>query len=319
MQRWTQAHSSPARRNGRSSRRLSLGSLPLLARRRKSLNDAILPDRDTGLPRQRDVWIEWKLFGHYPCKALVSCTYWSQPLDQQDIDHFRGEFLGTEANVGIIYSREGFNDNAIAKAKALGFHCCRLYRDQPPEIPEHLFLTFYLFNPSCQLFMTGEAGDRQLVNWKDALALPCGTTTVLVGLAVKYTQFQKMVSLKDSWRKAREGEAYHAEVTDGGPPLFVGLRMNYKVYRAKSEYTLLDGSYNCTAGDFQGSQKSPVIDMHNFSPDPSWELVLELPAGLPVNYAAIIGGNSSVKELQRAGEQPLPPPTKGEARIRESD
>jgi hypothetical protein len=226
--------------------------------------------------------------------------------------------LGTDANVGIIYSREGFNDNAIVKARALGFHCCRLYRDQPPEIPEHLILTTYLFQPSCQLFMTGEAGDRPLEYWKDALVLPCGEKTVLDDLAYKYTQFQKMVNLKDSWRKAREGANYLVEVTDGRPPLFVGLRLNYNVYRAKSEYTLLDGSYNCTAGDFQGSQKSPFIDMHNFSPDPCWERLAELPAELPVNYTVIIAGGDSMKQLKRAGQEVLPPPKKVGVTVRES-
>lgn len=93
-------------------------------------HDKRLPDVHTGQPRQRDVWIEWKIAEHYPAKALVSCKYWGEVLDQQDIDHFNGEFLSSGAQIGIIYSRFGYNENAIAKAKHLGFHCCRLFQNE---------------------------------------------------------------------------------------------------------------------------------------------------------------------------------------------
>ena len=93
----------------------------------KVTHDGKIPDADTGLPRQRDVWIEWSLGGHFPVQALVSCKHLSRPLDQQDIDHFRGEMESANAHLGIVYSKSGFRDAAIQKARQLGFHCCRLY------------------------------------------------------------------------------------------------------------------------------------------------------------------------------------------------
>jgi hypothetical protein len=277
--------------------------------------NAIIPDEHTGKPRQRDVWIEWRLFGHYPCKALASCKYLGRKLHQQDIDHFNGEFQSSGAQVGIVYSKEGYNDNAIDKSRKLGFHCCRLYRDQPPEIPTHLISSIYLFQPCCMMLMTGEAGDRPLTLWKDALALPHFDYTVLVSLAAKYDEFQKMANHKDTWRKAKEGEEWFVQVTDDRGPLFVGIRTFYKVWKAKADYMLLEGSYNFSSEDFQGQQKAPVVDMHSFNPDPCWEPITELPDEFPVNSAAIIMSGSSVKSLNLAGERVLPPPQKVDVRI----
>jgi hypothetical protein len=278
-------------------------------------HNAIIPDEHTGRPRQRDVWIEFKLCGHYPCKALASCKCLGRKLHEQDIDHFNGEFLSSGAQVGIVYSKEGYNDGAIEKARKLGFHCCRLYRDQPPEIPTHLISSIYLFQPCCTTLMTGEAGDRPLTHWKDALALPHHDTTVLEALAVKYTEFQKMVNLKDTWRKAKEGEECFVQATDARGPLFVGIRTFYKVWQAKAEYMLLDGSYNFSSDEFQGQQKAPVIDMYSFNPDPCWEQLTELPDEHPVNFAAMVMAGDSVNALKLAGERVLPPPHKVEVRI----
>ncbi|MFI4861924.1 MAG: restriction endonuclease, partial [Phycisphaerales bacterium JB063] len=112
----------------------------------KVTHDIHLPDRDTGKPRQRDVWIEWNALNHFPTKMLVSCKRWSKPLDQKDIDHFNGEFLSSRAHIGVIYSYSGFNDNAVEKARALGFHCCQLLDDAPSPIPRTLVLGLaYLF------------------------------------------------------------------------------------------------------------------------------------------------------------------------------
>ncbi|MFA5923837.1 MAG: hypothetical protein WC856_21515 [Methylococcaceae bacterium] len=36
-------------------------------------HDAILPDEDTGEPRQRDIWIETQVCHHFNIKILVSC------------------------------------------------------------------------------------------------------------------------------------------------------------------------------------------------------------------------------------------------------
>ena len=59
--------------------------------RSPAMNDAMIPDKDTGEPRQRDVWIETKVCDHFPLKILVSCKRYKAKLNQQHLDAFIGE------------------------------------------------------------------------------------------------------------------------------------------------------------------------------------------------------------------------------------
>lgn len=104
----------------------------------KVFHDVLLPDKHTGTPRQRDVWIETKILQHYTIKIYVSCKHKKRKLNQQDIDAFYGELLSSGAHKGIIYSFSGFGDKAIKKAKSLGICCCKLYQNDPPDLPESL-------------------------------------------------------------------------------------------------------------------------------------------------------------------------------------
>ena len=42
--------------------------------------------------------------------------------------------------MGVIYSSKGFNDTAIEKAGVNAIACCRLYRNEPSELPDSLAL-----------------------------------------------------------------------------------------------------------------------------------------------------------------------------------
>jgi hypothetical protein len=91
-------------------------------------HDASIPDKDTGDPRQRDVWIETEVMRQFPVRILVSCKRWSTKLDIQDLDAFIGEWRSSGAQVGVVYSLSGFTENALKKATSLGISCCRLFR-----------------------------------------------------------------------------------------------------------------------------------------------------------------------------------------------
>lgn len=65
-------------------------------------HNVYLPDRDTGHPRQRDVWIEARICGVFPVKVLVSCKRWDRKLNEQDIDAFVGELRSSGAHKGVI-------------------------------------------------------------------------------------------------------------------------------------------------------------------------------------------------------------------------
>jgi Restriction endonuclease len=74
-------------------------------------HDVSIPDVDTGVPRQRDVWIEVKVLGHFPITIYVSCKDVNRPLSQQSLDAIIGELRSSGANLGVVYSTGGFADN----------------------------------------------------------------------------------------------------------------------------------------------------------------------------------------------------------------
>ena len=145
----------------------------------KVTHDVRRPDVHTGHARQRDVWVEWSFGGHFPAKALISCKHWAVPLDQSDLDHFNGEFISSGAQLGIIYSKAGFNGRALEKAMALGFHCCQLYDDEPAELPESLAVGLaYNFRLRLGMLVHGSAEFYRFKQWKEVLDLPSASGTV---------------------------------------------------------------------------------------------------------------------------------------------
>ena len=53
----------------------------------KVVHDVKLPDKHTGKPRQRDIFIEATICGNIPVKILVSCKRYKRKLNESDIDH----------------------------------------------------------------------------------------------------------------------------------------------------------------------------------------------------------------------------------------
>ena len=142
------------------------------------------------------MWVEWVIAGHFPVKARISCKYWKSPLNQQDIDHFNGEFISSNAQIGIIYARIGFNDQAIEKATKLGFHCCRLYGNEPAGLPKSLvFGPVYYFSPDARFKFRGK---RRPTN------LGTGRIFLLHGLAARrYSNFWPENSTTSSAARTR--------------------------------------------------------------------------------------------------------------------
>lgn len=246
------------------------GFIKSLDPKAKVTHDVKLPDAQTGKPRQRDVWVEWNVLGHYPAKALISCKDWGKVLDQQDIDHFRGEFLSANAQIGIIYSRSGFNQNALEKAKALGFHCCRLYEDEPADIPESIAFGLAYCIRSRPELRVGEGTDEWgLQTWQDILNLePDG---VLLSDQIKefWTEYQ----IQDEKRFDRATKLATSQwelIQDSLPNIVVACVIHDDAYRAKVEYHRIDGSYNLTHGHFLGTQTTPSIDTQNQHPGEGW-------------------------------------------------
>lgn len=245
------------------------------------VHDAKLPDRDTGRRRQRDVWIEALLFGHFPVKLLVSCKRWKRPLNAKDIDHFVGELGSSGAHKGVIYSRSGFNRSAVEKAKARGICCCRLYQNQPPDLPETLIFHSYCLTPRMSLSLVEPAAPSWgCKTWNDLFDLSFGVedgpATVLEFLSDQYTKKQAAAcALMQDKRAFPEPWGIEFSVisrADGRTPLRIQFGGSWCVYRGNIEAHLLDGSYNVTEGRFTGSQIGPAIDMQGPHPGPGWTL-----------------------------------------------
>src|SRR5436305_14130505 len=79
-------------------------------------HDVRTPDRHTRKSRQRDVWIDTTVGGVIPLSVLVSCKRLKRRLDQQHVDAFHGELLGSRASKGVLYSFSGFTPEAVSKA-----------------------------------------------------------------------------------------------------------------------------------------------------------------------------------------------------------
>lgn len=242
-------------------------------------HDKKVEDIHTGYPRQRDVWVEWDFGGHFPAKALISCKFWSTKLDAQDIDHFNGEFISSGAQIGILYSRTGYSEQALEKAKLLRFHCCQLYRGQAPDIPSIVsFALAYNFRPEISFTLSGNIKNYNFKTWNEPLSLEIGSVRIKELLVDEITQYQAEKDRDVLWERTQkiyESVYYYRPI--GDEPFDVYIRIRQKPYRAKIEYTRVSGSYNLTHGKFIGSQATPWIDTQNSHPGEGWEETTELP------------------------------------------
>ncbi len=140
-------------------------------------------DRDTGTPRQVDVWIETKIGGHWPISILASCKLQKRKVNISQVGTFCDEVRSTGAGYGVIYSSSGFTKSALAKAKANGLACCRLYRGEPADLPAALYFRSYLSKTMVQLSLPSAITIDGVRTWNDLFDLPVtmgeGQTTML--------------------------------------------------------------------------------------------------------------------------------------------
>ncbi|MEZ5995558.1 MAG: restriction endonuclease [Hyphomonadaceae bacterium] len=243
--------------------------------------DVRTPDKDTGLPRQRDVWIETSYGGHLPITILVSCKRQAARVDQQDVDAFIGEFGSSRANVGVLYSYSGFTEPAIAKAISHSISCCTLYEDRAPDVPEVLFLRAFCSTEEFQLLVGGNPGDR-LTTMNDLFALradPSAERSILDDLLAEYDQKRASVIASASLRSAlTTWEAQRTYVNDVFADIVaLGLVAHWKHYEAKIEAYRVDGSYSFTAKNFKGTFATPAIERYGNPPGDGWRPIETLP------------------------------------------
>ncbi|MCP4249902.1 MAG: restriction endonuclease [bacterium] len=267
----------------------------------KILFDHRVPDRDSGAPRQVDVWIEATIGGHFPVTILVSCKDYKRKLDQGHIGTFVNEVRSTSASTGVLYSRSGFTAPAVKKASANGLACCRLYRGQPPDVPDALIFHSFACTPNFRLSLIRCTGIEDGDTWNDlfdyVLTMDEEKLTVLEALSRHYSESMQE-ALKDTWKKKGfppdwAADCCFAPVGASEPDIIVRLAGGWRKYRARLEAQLLRGSYCLTNDSFAGKQIMPSIDMCGPTPGAGWEEISDPNFNLPEPcvVAVLFGGD----------------------------
>lgn len=241
-------------------------------------HDVSIPDVDTGTPRQRDVWIEAKLMNHFPVTIYVSCKDVGRALSQQDMDAIIGELRSSGAHMGVAYATGGFSTNALAKAQKVGIACCQLFVDQPPTIPQQLFLPAFLCVPVPSLALEGDAEQVLGVKtFEELFAYNQGSPDGRTLLEYFDEMFRETINEvnKEEMEAGKLPEKSLARQLTLGKynsdiKLILYAVFEFEFYEGRLEYFLLNGSYCLSNSEFIGSQRLPAISLGDDYPGPAW-------------------------------------------------
>lgn len=269
-------------------------------------HNVLLPDADTGHPRQRDVIIEARLCKIFPVTVLVSCKYWQSKLDEGHVDAFVGELLSSRAHKGVIYSYSGFTQPALAKAAAKGICCCRLFQNEPPEMPQSIPLRSYACSPSLTVALLSPP--RSINNpskWQEVLSLSDETNgesvSVLDSILATYESLEdhSMRQLKTNPWLLPVGFTSNL-VFDPTLPVLGNLELQvgciWKIFQADINACLVSGTYSLTQNEFVGGFSFPTIDRLDTHVGPGW-IRLDNPATAlaPGAILIVLSGGTNLK------------------------
>jgi len=268
-------------------------------------HNVLLPDRHTGRPRQRDVWVDTTVCRILPIQILISCKKWKRKIHQGDMDAFIGELQSSGAHKGVLYSYSGFTVPAVEKGKALGISCCKLYPGEPAEIPESLLLNFYCCTPSFRIRLNDEAmpewGPR---SFGEVFDLPTsdddadGTALDMLCEAFSSNEKTELARVKKSGPFPKSWSAgIEICLEEFKTPLRISLEGMWRIFRLKLEANLLNGTYSFTESQFVGSQMTPWLDLQGPDPGPHWELQPGPPDPPEPNIGVVILSGGNVKEM----------------------
>jgi hypothetical protein len=265
-----------------------------------------VPDADTGRPRQRDVVIEARICRLFPVTVLVSCKYWQTKLDEGDIDTFVGELLSSRAHKGVIYSYSGFTGPALEKAAAKGICCCRLFRNEPPEMPESILFRVYASTPSLTVsLLSPPKSNVRPSKWGQVLELDDeidGERVSVLDSILQAYEALEAHSLNDmKMNPATFPRGFSSDVefdshlqATGALKIQVGCV--WKVFQADVEACLVNGSYSLTQNQFVGDFKFPTIDRFNAQLGKGWIRLEKPPKTLdPGTVSIVLSGGSNLR------------------------
>ena len=265
--------------------------------------DHKIPDKDTGTLRQCDVWINAMFKGHWPLSILVSCKDWDKKIDIGEIGKFINEIKSTGASFGVIYSRVGFTKPALKKAKANGISCCRLYQNEPADIPELLIFQPFVCSPSIRIDLLSGIPGGEISTWNDLYHLEVVYKDIkftIIDLITKFFHEGETKSMANRDEKCGTFPDWYSDfqVTVEGQSLELLIRVagRWKYFRSNMEAILVDGSYVIDKQIFSGTQSGPFINIKSAHPGDAWEEIGEDELILPSQRMVAVLHRGDVKE-----------------------
>ena len=294
-------------------------------------------DKDTGERQQMDVWVNAIVLGHFPVSILISCKDYKRVLHAGDIRTFRAELIDSSASMGVIYSSRGFNENALAKAKANGICCCRLFQNQPAELPEAISLVSYAARAAMrfpELDFPLEEGFEEMT-WDDFLrrriSFEGEDKSISEVIAQVFHQGERWSIDQMTSEKTVDGQrkvfpkGWKSELTllfgERQLPVHMIVQGTWRKFIGRKEAHLVNGSYSFANEKFHGDQSTPVLDTKGETPGPDWEDMTEDPNAGPFVTITMLQYHAPVAEIlpeamkgKRLGdsllsEQPVGDPT----------
>ena len=274
-----------------------------LASSAEVLFDHKVLDKDTGSKRQVDVWINATFGNHIPISVLVSCKNMKRKLDITHIESFNAEVHSTAASTGVIYSSSGFTAPALKKATSYGLACCRLFRNEPADIPKSLVIWSYCCKSQVSISLIeydSKALKRNsIIYWKDLFEMQVDNSKNLLDyITDQYHQYEKQ-KIDEISGKYLFPKNWYAENTfwpDDKPDLKCKMNIygRWKKYRGKVEAHLLKGSYCFSNNQFHGNMYTPLIDTKN-PPGPLYEEIKDEQEIIPGFNAVMIFSAGDIK------------------------
>lgn len=244
------------------------------------------PDLHHGGLRQRDVWIQGPLFGLFEAAILVSCKRWKRKLTSKHIDDFSAEIASSRAQIGVIYSYSGFTEPALKKAKVLGVSCCRLFENEPPELPESLLFRAFYCIPNWHLnvdnFVAPDWPFTSIGGLFRYTFFHAGKNQVLLDFIEQQVQAALHGTIQRSQSSRELPKPYEIQIVIDNEdpdlsPLTLRVRGTFSCFQGKIEAFRASGTYEITHERFRGTFILPSFTPSVFDPGPEWTKLEENP------------------------------------------
>jgi len=255
--------------------------------------------------RQCDVWVNAKIGGHWPISILISCKDHNQKLDVGDIGAFNDEVRSTSASTGVIYSRAGFSEPALEKAVANGLSCCKLFQNQPPQLPAKLWFDSFACSAKMGLFIVGDNIPSQLSTWDDLFSISFANgESVLDLLQETYHKFES-AAVSEITKTGQFPNNWAVDINLSSeeperPALVLRIEGIWKKYRGRVEASFINGSYCFNNDSFAGTQSTPFIDTKSTHPGEGWLEIQEANFSMPSNRIIAILYRPPVAQILKA-------------------